>query len=749
MSDRLGARRSPTLIPFEELVLVALLAFVPVVFTRATKECFEVPQSALLATGALLLAWRALAAELARITRSGPGAYLRAAPGRVKSWTLADPLGAGVLLFLASAASSTILSPNPRQSLHGAPYSTGGLVVALSTATVYFTSHAVSRGQTAALVRYARAAGFASAVASSYALLQLAGLDPLVWGRTASFGGVLRVFGTLGHPNMLGAYLAMTAPLTVWLASRTKRATERILWALVATVSVVVIVATLSRGAWLALATAALSALILGAWTRRRAAEKGASHRRGAARFPMAAVASLLVVAAAAFFLLRASVGPHVAERVRQIASLSAPTSRSRLYYWQAGLHMAHDHPWTGVGLDAFGTAYPHYRIPEYWGLEWGGLPEKAHNEAIQILATQGVPGAMAALLVVVLAAVAIRRRLGRGDAPAHAGAIATAATLVAFVVQGLMGFTVVALGSLAAAMAGWITSAPSSGKSDRPGQPRRGHSTAALVLAGIPVAVLFVTLVILPIRTQVHEKEALRAPEGSPERAWALERAVRDAPWDARYPNLLGTSLLTQYLREPGASRGREWLRRAAQAQRTAIATEPWNAYYRAALGRVEMAQAMLRPPEATAADVCSAFREAVAREPVNPGLREQASEALRDFGQRGEAREIALREASLYPSLGQPMAFLGYEALLDQRWKDAADTLEIALRRDWRTEKVAQAAAYGNLAAAYLELGRDAEALRAAEEGLRWNPQDAQDAANRKMALERLGTDDAARRR
>src|SRR5439155_464482 len=265
-----------------------------------------------------------------------------------------------------------------------------------------------------------------------------------------------------------------------WLASRTKRATERILWALVATVSVVVIVATLSRGAWLALATAALSALILGAWTRRRAAEKGASHRRGAARFPMAAVASLLVVAA-------------------------------------------------------------------------------------------------------VLPAVESQRRLARGEAPAHAGAIATAATLVAFVVQRLMGFTVVALGSLAAAMAGWITSVPSSGKSDRPGQPRRGRSTAPLVLAGIPVAVLFVTLVILPIRTQVHEKEALRAPEGSPERAWALERAVQDAPWDARYPNLLGTSLLTQYLREPGASRGREWLRRAAQAQRTAIATEPWNAYYRA----------------------------------------------------------------------------------------------------------------------------------------------------------------------
>src|SRR5438445_4353658 len=144
---------SPSRIPYEEFVLVALLAFVPVVFTRATPESFEVPQGALLATGALLLAWLALAGELGGIARSGPGAYLRAVPARTKAWAVRDPLGVGVLLFLASAAVSTVASPNPRQSLHGAPDSTAGLVAALSTAAVYFTSHALSRGQ-ATPVRY-------------------------------------------------------------------------------------------------------------------------------------------------------------------------------------------------------------------------------------------------------------------------------------------------------------------------------------------------------------------------------------------------------------------------------------------------------------------------------------------------------------------------------------------------------------------------------------------------------------------
>ncbi|HEY2924927.1 MAG TPA: O-antigen ligase family protein [Candidatus Eisenbacteria bacterium] len=739
-----------TRISFEEYILLALLAFVPVVFSRVTQECFEIPQSALLATGALLLTWRGLGGELAAIGRSGPGGYVRSAAWRLKSWATRDPLGVGVLLFLASAVASTIAGPNPAQSVHGAPDSTAGLVAAFSTAVVYFASRAVARGHPGVLTRYARAAGFASAVTASYALVQLAGLDPLIWGRTATFGGDVRIFGTLGHPNMLGAYLAMTAPLVIWLAIRSRNAIERVLWALVAALSVVVIAATLSRGAWIGLAAAALAWLVLGLLSRGRAGGSAPSHpsRRGQ-HLPAAAVVSFLVIAASVFLFARSSMGPHLTERVRQIASLNAPTTQSRLHIWRAGLRMVQDHPWLGVGLDAFGIAFSRYRTTDYWDIEWGRTPNKAHNEPIQILATQGIVGGIAALLVVIFAAIAIGRRVWREDGAARAAAVAAGASLVAFAAQNLTSFTVVALGSLAAATAGWLTSAPPSGTPERreSGRSRRAAAPAwAGALAGIPVAALFVALVVLPVRAQVYEKAALVAPDGSPERAQALERAARYAPWDSRYEHFLGSSLLVQYERDPGTSSGRELLRRAALAQRSAIATQPENGYHYANLGRVLAAQAMLRPPEASVAGVRGAFAEAVTRDSLNAQLMDKASNALIQLGQAAEARAIALKAATLYPNLAQPMGFLGYMALLEQRWKDAADTLEIAVKREWWAENAARAATLSNLSAAYLALGRNEEALRAAEEGLESNPLNPDAAANRKLALERLGRANAA---
>src|SRR2546427_876866 len=142
-------KAKPSPITYPEIVLLGILALVPVVFSRVTQECFEIPQSTLLSTGALLLLWLALASELGRIARSGPGGYLSAAWGRLRSWAAHDLLGVGVVLFLASAAASTIASPNPAESLHGAPDSTAGLVAAVATAIVCFTPPAGPRREPA------------------------------------------------------------------------------------------------------------------------------------------------------------------------------------------------------------------------------------------------------------------------------------------------------------------------------------------------------------------------------------------------------------------------------------------------------------------------------------------------------------------------------------------------------------------------------------------------------------------------
>src|SRR5258705_838652 len=315
-------KAKPSSVSFQEFVLLALLALVPVVFSRVTQDCFEIPQSAILTTGALLLLWGGLASELGHVARSGLGEALRGAWGRARSWGAGYPLGVGVVLFVGSATASTLASPNPAQSLHGAPDSTAGLVTACSTAIVYFASRAVSRGAPATLARYARAAGLASAFASAYALLQLVGLDPLIWGRTATYEGDVRIFGTLGHPNMLCSYLAMTTPLTSWLAVRARSSAERILWSLLATVSVLVIAATLSRGAWIGVLAGALAWPALSLASRGRSATAALPRgTRPSSRVPAALGVSLLAVAAAGAFFPPPPLGAPLAERVRQITS--------------------------------------------------------------------------------------------------------------------------------------------------------------------------------------------------------------------------------------------------------------------------------------------------------------------------------------------------------------------------------------------------------------------------------------------
>src|SRR5439155_337436 len=65
-----------------------------------------------------------------------------------------------------------------------------------------------------------------------------------------------------------------------------------------------------------------------------------------------------------------------------------------------AGMEIFRDHPLCGCGLDTFPYAFAPKRTSEYWQSEWGATPTKAHNEAIHILATQGLLGAAAVVVL-------------------------------------------------------------------------------------------------------------------------------------------------------------------------------------------------------------------------------------------------------------------------------------------------------------------------------------------------------------
>ena len=733
---------------FAAAMVLATLALLPTVFTRTTVENFEFPKTELLLLLTLpMLAWW-VAGEFARLSAAGPARWIAELPSRVLAAARSDPAGAAILLFLLSAVASTIGSINPRVSLHGAADSYAGLPVAFATASVYFASRVAAR-EPSTLDRLGLAVAWSAAIASGYALLQLLNLDPIEWHRTASFGGAVRIFGTLGHPNLLGAYLAMALPLVAWRATRANSPAARIALLVIVASSISAIVATLSRGTWLAFAASGAVWVALRARAARAAiamhrdhpadGEGGRAPRPGARRRTAAGIAILAIALLAPTIW---TLGPSLAQRFREIGSASAPTTRSRIEIWRAGLRMAADHPVLGVGVDAFASAFPGYRTVEYWRIEMGATPGKAHNEPIHILATQGMLGGLAALLIVLFTVRAVWCAAGSHRAAVRQEAAAAGAALAAFAVQGLTSFTTVATGTLAAAALGWVavraTEARPAGDAARTAAPRR--SLVGFLVGGVVAAALFVPLVLSPWRAERTAFDALTLPQTGGERYQGLSRAARIAPWDARYPAQMGLGILTRAINESDAEQRWILLEDAARSYTRALAIAPELTFERACLGRTLAEQSRLRPTAVPLDSALAQLNEALRRDPVNATVMMQHLDALMEIHRESEAHAVALRIATMYPQLGTPFANLGLIALREGRNQDAADTLRLAVTKAFYGEESRLVNAWSNLSAAYVFLKRYPEAVDAAERALAIDPENQDALRNRAEATSRL---------
>ena len=674
-------------------------------------EEFELPKALLLATGALpLFAWW-LAFELPRI---------RSLPKRLASSIRRDPLGGAVGLMLLSAAISTLTSVRPMLSLFGAPQSHAGLRTVLSLGAIYFASRALASWP-GWFRRMAQAAGIAAAVAAGYSILQVAHLDPVTWHRQTTFEGLIRAGSTLGHPNTLSAYLATCLPLIGWLAIRSRSRAAAIGWSALALASLFIVIASLSRGAWLGLASgAAVGAgltLVAGA--------------RPSRRFLLASAALLAIAVAVAMLTPMRSA---VLTRVGQIADTRAETSRTRIELWRSSLRMFADHPVLGVGLDAFLAAFPPYRTAELTRIEWGGTPAKAHNDAIQILATQGILGGLAALAILVLAAAGLGGIARRGPPEAASAAIAAGAGLAAYVGSSLVGFGSVSSSLLAAALAGWIGGAAAQDEGRHGAPARPGWA----LLAGLTIAgILGYFLCVRQLQGEIHLAAALHHPSGDRMRDEYLERATQSAPWDPRYQAEVGRSYFYEALKEQDPSRRLDLLSLSRGALEHALRIEPENGEDRIIYATTLSAQSVLKPGLTTPEQVLAEFRRAVADDPLSPMVLVGAERGLIAAGLTSEARELALRCARAYPDYAPPLADLGAIALEQGRHAAAAETLSLALQRKWREAEGAAAQTWLDLAKARLALGQNEAAAAAADRALSLNPSMGQAFAIKQAAI------------
>jgi hypothetical protein len=191
-------------------------------------------------------------------------------------------------------------------------------------------------------------------------------------------GRLPEIPGPLIHPNVVGAVLSLAIPLAIALAVTAfteSRKALAVLTALLAVLATFALLLTSSRGAFLGLFGAfglGLLVLIQRRWL------PGPKARR------------VFWLGLTTFTLLIAVVLVQTGLFDRLAGGIPDPTGsmQSRLVFWEQGLLLARDYPFTGLGLLNFPMVFSTYTLlihPFYIS--------HTHNTYLQVLVEQGWPG--------------------------------------------------------------------------------------------------------------------------------------------------------------------------------------------------------------------------------------------------------------------------------------------------------------------------------------------------------------------
>jgi O-antigen ligase len=226
-----------------------------------------------------------------------------------------------------------------------------------------------------------------------------------------TLAGVLSLVLLAGLPRLLPGAAVARWTIVPWL------------------VSLLGLLATYTRGAWMGFGAAVLSLLPL--------------TRKG--RWLLLAGLVLLAIGALA--------GPkHLRERFLTMGNPEDPTVKERTYMWRSGLAIWREHPVLGVGPGELKRVYERYALPEAVKKRTGHV----HNTPLQMLVERGALG-LAAWLWIWAAffarAIVVLRRLPEEPTSERTLVVGSLVAIVGFLVAGLSEFN---FGDSEVAMVAW-----------------------------------------------------------------------------------------------------------------------------------------------------------------------------------------------------------------------------------------------------------------------------------------------------
>ena len=397
-----------------EILFYALFFSVPLVFAGNTSELFEFNKMwiTFAITIAIAFFWtvRIIAEKSLVIKRT--------------------PLDIPIALFVLAQIASTVISLDPHTSLWGY-YSrfNGGLLSILCYVFLYYAF--VSNLNSAKIVKNIFLVSLTSAfIVVLWALPSHFGKDPTClifrgafdvscW--TADFQPKVRIFGTLGQPAWLAAYLVLLIPISLafsilYKKDELKRSLKSIIFLTLSSLMFLSFLYTRTRSAVLALGVGLIfffGALILFDKPSKKNFVKDLLKKQ------KIVVLSIIIFAIIGFFAeiplspfdkfsfnnlknyvqkVKVTQNPQ-RETVHQTQLGGTDSGKIRLIVWRGAIDVWKNNPIFGTGVETFAYAYYKYRPIEHnLTSEWNFLYNKAHNEYLNYLATTGVFGLLSYL---------------------------------------------------------------------------------------------------------------------------------------------------------------------------------------------------------------------------------------------------------------------------------------------------------------------------------------------------------------
>ena len=228
---------------------------------------------------------------------------------------------------------------------------------------------------------YIRLILIASFFVSIYGLAQKLNIFPVFE------AGIGRVTATIGNAAFLAGYLLVTAGLSIYYYFNEVNKNYKYAVLGIATLNVLVLFLTSTRGAILGLGLGILAFLFL-----------NIIFLPGKVRKISLAILLPIIIIAGSFYFLRDNLADSKVEFVRRIAtiSLSDITVKNRLTVWRMALSDFKSSPVLGVGMENFNIIYNKYYRPDI--LEnWF---DRTHNVYLDQLTSGGILGFLAYLAI-------------------------------------------------------------------------------------------------------------------------------------------------------------------------------------------------------------------------------------------------------------------------------------------------------------------------------------------------------------